>query len=202
MHTAVRLDSLIYMVENGQIVGIHKVLDTEELLSLLYTVRKQGSGLCLLVDDIIGGVILLLLLRVNLHDLHGSQCPRELVSSLIQVGRLVAASRNDERSSRFVYEDRVHLIDYGEIHFALHFIRLAYAHIITQIIEAVLIVGAVGDIARVRFSALIVFFFVYYKPHCEPEKPVDTSDKLTVAFCEVVVDRDHMDALAGERVQI
>ena len=202
VHTAVSLYCLIDVVENGEVIGIHKVLDTEEFFSLLYAVGEKRGGLCLFIDDIIGGVIVLLFLGIHLDHLHGGHGLGELVRLFVEVGRLVAASRDDERSSRLIYEDRVHLVHDSEIHLAHYLVLLADTHIVAQVVEAELIVRAVGYIAGVCRAAVVVLHIVDNKPDGQPEEAVNASDKLAVALGEVVVDGDNVNTLAGQRVEV
>ena len=200
VHTAVSLDRLVHMVQYGEVVGIHEVVNAEILLGFLYAVGEQRCGLCLFINDVVGGKIVLFLLGIHLDHLVGSHGACQLVRSLVQVGGLVAASGDDKRSPRFVYKDRIDFIDDREVHFALHLILLAYAHIVTQIVKAEFVVCSVCYIAGISGAALLVVEIMYDESYGESEEAVNASDKLGVTLCEVIVDCNDMNALACQSV--
>ena len=85
---------------------------------------------------------------------------------------------------------------------ALHVVREVELHVVAQVVEAELVVRAVGDVAGVGDLALLVVEVVLDDADGHAEEPVDAAHPLRVAAREVVVDGDDVDALAGERVQI
>ena len=85
---------------------------------------------------------------------------------------------------------------------ALDVLRELELHVVAQVVEPELVVGAVGDVAGVRALALRVVQFVLDDADAHAEEPVDAAHPLRVAPRQVVVDRDDVDALAGERVQV
>ena len=75
-------------------------------------------------------------------------------------------------------------------------------HVVAQIVEAEFVVGAVGDVAGIFVLALLVVEPVDDDADGEAEELVDLAHPFGVAAGEVVVDGDHMNAAAGERVEI
>ena len=75
-------------------------------------------------------------------------------------------------------------------------------HVVAQVVEAELVVGAVGDVRAVGDLPLLVVELVLDDADRHAEEAVDASHPLRVAAREVVVDGDDVDALAFERVQI
>ena len=76
-------------------------------------------------------------------------------------------------------------------------------HVVPQVVEAELVVGAVGDVGGVGLAALVVIQAV--DDHADgqsPRKRVELPHPFGVAFGQVVVDRDHVHAPAGEGVQV
>ena len=84
----------------------------------------------------------------------------ELVVELGGVGR---AARDDERRARLVDEDRVDLVDDREVVRrqrlvalpALHLLFDARDHVVAEVVEAELVVGAVRDVAVVLRALLL-----------------------------------------------
>ena len=84
----------------------------------------------------------------------------------------------------------------------LHVVREVELHVVAEVVEAELVVGAVGDVAAVGDLALLVVQIVLDDADRHAEEAVDASHPLGVAPGEVVVDGDDVDALAFEGVQI
>ncbi|EXI66319.1 MAG: hypothetical protein AW08_02675 [Candidatus Accumulibacter adjunctus] len=63
---------------------------------------------------------------------------------------------NDQRRPRLVDEDRVHFIDDRESQSALHPLAGRVDHVVAQIIETELVVGAVGDVGSVSRLLLVM----------------------------------------------
>ena len=85
---------------------------------------------------------------------------------------------------------------------ALHHVLEPVLHIVAQIVEAELVIGAVGDVAVVLLLALLVVQPVHDDADGEAQKLVDLPHPFGVAFGEVIVDGDDMHAAAGERIEI
>ena len=75
-------------------------------------------------------------------------------------------------------------------------------HVVAQIVEAELVVGAVGDVAEIGLLALHVVEVVDDAADREAEKPVDLAHPFGVAAGEIVVDRDDVHPVAGQGVEI
>ena len=85
---------------------------------------------------------------------------------------------------------------------ALHHVLDVVFHVVAQVVEAELVVGAVGDVGRVGGAPLGGLQPVHDHADGEPEERVDAAHPFRVALGEVVVDGDDVDAAAGERVQV
>ena len=85
---------------------------------------------------------------------------------------------------------------------ALHHLRHVVFHVVAEIVEAELVVGAVGDVGGVGRAALVVVEAVDDDADAHAEKLVDLPHPFGVAAGEVIVDGDDVDALAVERVEI
>ena len=155
VHGAVRLDGLVDVVLDGGVLHIHQVFQPEEFLRLLDTGLGQGRGLGLLVDDVVGvDDVVVLLLVVQLLDLVHLQGAGEAVGHLVQVGGLVAAAGDDQRGSGLIDQNRVDLVDHREVVAALHAVLFVNLHVVAQIVETKLVVGAVGDVRLIGFFAV------------------------------------------------
>ena len=94
------------------------------------------------------------------------------------------------------------LVDDGVDVPALDHVLQPVLHVVAQIVEAELVVGAVGDVAVVFLLALLVVEPVHDDADGQPEELVDLAHPLGVALGEIVVDGDDVHAAAGERIEI
>ena len=124
------------------------------------------------------------------------------VDRVVEFGAVVERAGDDQRRARFVDQDAVDLVDDREDVPALDHVLQPVLHVVAQIVEAELVVGAVGDVAVVSLLALLVVHAVDDVADGEPEELVDLAHPLAVARGEVVVDGHDMDAAAGQRVEI
>ena len=69
----------------------------------------------------------------------------------------VALAGNDEGRPGLVNQDGVHLVHDGEAVAALDLLLLVDGHIVPQVVEAKLVVGAVGDVCGVGLPAVNVY---------------------------------------------
>ncbi len=84
----------------------------------------------------------------------------------------------------------------------LHLLLGAQHHVVAQVVEAELGVGAVGDVGLVGLPPLGRLHAVLQGGHRETQELVDRAHPGRVAAGQVVVDRDHVHAAPGEGVQI
>ena len=126
----------------------------------------------------------------------------DAIDLVVLVGRLLAGAADDQRGTRFVDQDGVHFVDDAEVVAALHAIVQVELHVVAQVVEAELVVGAVGDVGGVGFAALRVVQVVHDDADRQPQEGVQLAHPLRVALGQVVVDRDHVNAAPGERIQI
>ena len=74
--------------------------------------------------------------------------------------------------------------------------------VVPEVVEAELVVGAVGDVGLVGPVLVGAHDPVDHQTHGEAHEAVDLAHPLGVTLGQVVVHRDDMDAAAGEGVQI
>jgi len=127
---------------------------------------------------------------------HNLACPR------IFVGGLFSRSRDDQRSARFVNQDGINFIHDGVVVAALDAILDLELHVVAQVVETEFVVGSVGDVGGIRLPALVVVQIVNDDADRESEELVDLAHPLGIALGQIVVHRDHMHAVAGQRIQI
>ena len=213
----VSLEGLVGVVDDRHVLDVvegfalEEVLLPEEGLDLLVADLGEGDLALLLVQlvEALGLEQLLeLLLGVGLGEIRHDPAVRDhhplhqLVEGDVELGAVLHGAGDDEGGAGLVDQDRVHLVDDGVDVPALHHLAGAHLHVVAQVVEAQLVVGAVGDIAGVLRAPLIVLEPVHDAADAEPQELVDAAHPLGVALGEVVVDGDDVHAAARERVEV
>ncbi|GBD05647.1 hypothetical protein HRbin20_01236 [bacterium HR20] len=75
-------------------------------------------------------------------------------------------------------------------------------HVIAQVVEAELVVGAVGDVAGILVFALGGLHLRLDAPHRHTEHVIDRLHPLAVAAGKVIVDGDKVRTVSSQRVQV
>ena len=167
-----------------------------------------------------------LLLFVDFVVRAGPQTAYQLRELPVIVAALLRLARYDQRCARLVDQDVVDLVHDCVVQLALGLALLVQHHVVAQIIESELVVGAVGDVRPVRLlpcdraqvletvvfggelgvvkkAALVrVAGAVLDDRGRKPQQLVDRPHQLQADFGEIVVRRDKMRAAPGQRVQV
>jgi hypothetical protein len=143
-------------------------------------------------------------------------------------GRVLALAADDQRRAGLVDEDRVDLVHDRVAEVPLHELREVAGHVVAQVVEAELVVGAVRDVAAVGLlpgagakvlqagvgMGLVevlgvvdegpVLALALRLDHAQrqPEQREDGAHPAGVAASQVVVDGDQVRAPPGERVEV
>ena len=126
-------------------VGVVHVLDAEPALHLLDPLLGRGDGLVLEVDEVVAA--LLFALGPCLH-------PRdEPGEGEVEIGRFLGLAADDQWRPRLVDEDVVDLVDDREAALALDPLVELEDHVVAQVVEPELVVGAVRDVRGVGLAA-------------------------------------------------
>ena len=188
----VRAQGLIHMVHDRDVldvierIGLELAGFAQPLLHLFHADFGEIDGALFLVDLVVG--------LVELGDVG--------VDGVVELGTVVERTGNDQRGARLVDQDRIDLVDDGVGVPALHHVLEPVLHVVAQVVEAELVVGAVGDVAVVFLLALLVVETMDDDAHREPEELVDLPHPFGVAFGQIIVDGDDVHAAAGQGVEI
>ena len=204
LHAAMRLDCLIDMMRQSCVlgIGIGSGGQAEEFFCLDHAVRRQNGGIRLLVHNVVRVDVIVLLLGIQLgHDVL-AQGADKLIRALIEIRGLLALSGNNQRRSCLVDQNGVHLVHDGKSVPALYHALLVHHHVVTQVIEAVLIIGAVRDIRVVSGVLFSLRLPMNNQPGGQSHEAVDLAHFLGVARCQIIIDRDDMHAVTGQCVEV
>ena len=155
---------------------------------------SQINLLGFLVYPVIAGTFFLL----GLPD----QLRRNFIDPAVEFRAFLSGTGDDQRGARLVNQDRIHLIHQRVMQRPLHLLIQREGHIVAQIVKAVFVISAVGDVGMVGGA-----FFIGTHPgndHADAhsQKPVNLPHPVGVALRQIVIDRDHMNAFAGQCVEI
>ena len=130
------------------------------------------------------------------------QLGNQLVDGKVQRGLVFGLAADDQRRACLVDQDRVHLVNDGVVQRTLNPVTSLVHHVVTQVVETVLVVGAVGDVGTVSGLLLFPRCLRQVDAHRQTQKVIQPSHPLGVAAGQVVVHRHHVHAFAGECVQV
>ena len=195
----VGLDGDFDVVLHVPVFRVGDVADAEELFYLLEAFVGDGDGAGFFVDDVVTGPGLGF---EGLDELALFELRDDGVGDGVLVGGLVGGAGDDEGGAGFVDEDGVDFVDDAVEVAALDLVGDLELHVVAEVIETELVVGAVGDVGAVGGAAFGVGEVVDDDAYGEAEEAIDLAHPFGVALGEVVVDGDDVDAVAGERVEV
>ena len=201
-HTTVRLNGLVDMVQQGGIFRLGNGAALEILLGLHRAAGGDGGGFALFIHQVVGGDVVLAFLFVYLDHFKSGKGAGKAVGLLIQIGRLVALAGDDQGSTGFVDENGVHLVHNAKEMAALNHIFLIDGHIVTEIVKAHLVVGAVGNVGGVCSLALFLGQVVDDDTALQAHKAIDIAHPLALILGQIVVDGNDVHTLAGQCIQV
>ena len=184
-------------------IGID-VIDTQAALDFPKAALGGGNGVLGLVHDVVARGLHVLgggehVVRHVLAALKATHGTREV---LVGTGGLGASARDDQRGAGLIDQDGVNLVDDGVVVTALHALLGTGDHVVAQVIETELGVGAVGDVCLVGRTLELERHVVLEQTDGHAQVLVDAAHPLGVALCQVIVDGNDMHALAGDSVEI
>ena len=182
------LDGVVEEADQGGVLRLVEVVDAEVVLDPLDAGGQDAHGALLLVD------LVVLALAQALGD------RGELLVPLVDVPG--GGSGDDERGAGLIDEDGVDLVDDDEGVPALDQVIGALGHVVAQVVEAELVVGAVGDVAGVLLAALDGGLAHKDAAGGQSQETVDAPHEVGLVLGEVVVDGDDVYPLAGQGPQV
>ena len=202
-HNPPGLDGLVDVVGQGGVLRVGQVFHVERLLRLLHALGGEGGGAGLLVHDIVRAVgCVLLLLGVHRGHPAALEPGGEVVRQLVELGGLLPLAGDDEGGAGLVDEDGVHLVHNGEHMAPLDQLVGVDGHVVPEVVEAELVVGAVGDVGGIGPLLLLLAHPVDDEPHGQAQESVHLAHPLALVLGQVVVDGDDVHALPRQGVEV
>ena len=130
---------------------------------------------------------------------------RHFVSAWVSCHVITCRAGDDQRGSRFVNQNGVHLVDDDVIEPALNLLIPLRLHVVTKIVESEFAVRSVGDVASVcvladAFAPPGVELRLDI-PYGNPYELEDGCSELPITFYEIIVDRDDVNFSTGEVIE-
>ena len=104
---------------------------------------------------------------------------------------------NDQRRTRLIDQDGVHLIHQRIVQFTLNALFRAEGHVVAQVVEAVFVVGAIGDIGSVSFTLRRRRQAGHVDANCHAQEFKQRAVIFGVTLGQIVVDGHYVNAFAG-----
>ena len=190
----------VEMMHQGEVGGVVEALTFrqhaglgQQLFEVFVTFLGEMHLLLFFVHRVVAGTVLLLLFAEFGHD---------GVHLQVQLGIVVRGSGNDQRRARLIDEDGIHLIHHRRMQVALHLLLDAEGHVVAQIIETEFVIGAVGDVGVIGGALFVRVHTADTDAHTQAEEVIELAHPFGVAARQIVINRDHMHALAGQGVEI
>ena len=142
------------------------------------------------------------MLAVLAHLAAGQEGGDHLVHLGVERGRLVGRAGDDERGAGLVDEDGVHLVHDGEVERPVDHVLQPVLHVVAQVVEAELVIRAVGDVGGVGGAAGRLVQPRHDHAGGEAQEAVELAHLGGVAPGQVVVHGNHVHAKPGQGVQV
>ena len=209
-HHLFPLDDVVH-VALVEVVRLQGVVDQMGPLHIARRVKTLNPGQFLGLADAVVGQVGGMLLLVDFKVRVAPELPGDPIGHPVAIHVVARGTGDDQRRARLVDEDVVHLVDDRIVQGTLHLLQVqrvprvapgGRAHIVAEVVKAVLVVRSVRDVAGVGLLPLVVGHVALDRADREPQRHVQGPHPLHVAPRQVVVDRDDVDPFALQGVEI
>jgi len=128
------------------------------------------------------------------------QLRNEFVDLFIQLRTVFSRARDDQWRSRFIDKNRVDLINDGEGEFALQLVGCAEGHVVSEIIEAKLVVSPVDDITAVGFAFFFLALTCFHHANFQPQEFINRAHPGGISTRQIIVNSDQVNHISSECV--
>ncbi len=153
----------------------------------------------LLID---GEIALADLVFIFTQEFRPLQAGNQLVDPDIKLRGFIRRPGNDQRGAGFIDQDRVNFVDDRKRAIALGFLVGRKRHVIAQVIETQFVIGRVNHVAGIGRPLCRRGHAWDNDAHGKAHGFVNGFHPLGVSSRQVVVDRNHVGAFPGQRVQV
>src|SRR5579875_3450681 len=132
------LDGVFHVARQVDVGLIIDVLHTGQAFDLFDAALGQHNGAQFLIDGIVGFRL----------ERSGPACELD-----VHIGRFLALAGDNQRRACLVDQNIVYLVNDGIVKAALHHLVKRRDHVVAQVVEAELVIGAVGDVGLIGSAA-------------------------------------------------
>ncbi len=199
----------VEMVDQGDVgrvvqrgaLGNHAGVAQQALCGLVTLVGQEHLVALLVHGEVAGLGHAFAGARVGLAFL-AHQVGNDLVHGHVH-GRVVfGLAADDQRRAGLIDQDGVHLVNDGVVEHALNAVARLVDHVVAQVVEAVLVVRAVGDVAVVGGLLFLARHVGQVDAHRQSEEVVQLGHPGRIAIGQIVVHGHHVHAIARQCVQV
>ena len=115
---------------------------------------------------------------------------------------ILRLTTDDQRCSRFIDQNGIDLINNGVVQPPLHTVTGFVDHVVPEVVKPVFIVRPVCDVRSIGRLLLFSRCLRQVDANGQTEKAVEAAHPLRVSAGQVVIDRHHMHAFAGQCIEI
>ena len=182
------LDGVVQERDERSVRRLVQVVDAEIVFDLLDARLEHTDGALLLVDFIVFA------LNQSFGDVGKLTEPA--------VGLTRRRTGDDQRRARLVDKNRVDLIDDGKVVSALNAIGRLPRHVVAQVVEAKLVVRAVGNVGHVLLTTLLGSLTSKNHTGSHTQSAVNAAHQFTLIAREIVIHRDNVHATTRDGVEV
>ena len=168
----------------------------------LFDFHQAAFGQVDLTRFFIHGEVTFPLESIGVFFLLTQQVRNDFVDFTVHLGAVFGRAGDDQRGTRFIDQNGVNLIHQRIVQFTLDALFRAERHVVTQVVEAVFVVGAVGDIRVIRFTLGRCRQAGHVNAYCHAEEFEQRTVVFGVALRQIVVDGNNVNALTRQRIQV
>ena len=196
---------------SGHVVHQHDIARRVQGLALfhdafsdqqLFNLHQTTLGQVHLARFFIYGEVAFTLEGIRVLFLLTQQVWNDFVDFTVHLGAVFSRAGDDQRSTRFIDQDGVNLIHQRIVQLTLYALFRAERHVVTQVVEAVFVVGAVSDVRVIRFA----LGWRRQAGHVDTDGHTEEFEQWAVVFGvtlrQIVVDGNDVNAFTGQRVQV
>ena len=168
----------------------------------LFDFHQAAFGQVDLTRFFIHGEVTFTLEGIGVFFLLTQQVRNDFVDFTVHLGAVFSRAGDDQRGTRFIDQNGVNLIHQRIVQLTLDALFRAERHVVTQVVEAVFVVGTVGNVRVIRFT----LGWCRQARHVDADGHAEEFEQWTVVFGvtlrQIVVDGNDVNAFTGQRIQV
>ena len=121
---------------------------------------------------------------------------------IIDVDVQFCGTRDDQRRSRLVDKDGVHLVHNPKVQRSLDHLLHGELHVVAKVVKAELVVGSVGDVTLVCIATILIANLGCDDAYAQSQPLIDSPHPFGISSGQVIIDRHQVGSLAGKGIEI